>query len=764
MRKTFIVFCCLGVWLGAGAQNANYKLAERFMALDSEWNAEDHNLAVYPNFLPGGDKFWFDFMTNDGRLYYFVDPVKRDNRLLFEPAELAAQLSNITRKAYDRKNLKLGTLRFSPDCSSFAFYLDGSDYEYNIRTGVVTTTEPEALRRPNKYDMKYSPDRNYGIYVRNHNLYMRGNPEQGVDSSEICLTDDGELFYSYATRDSDTSSGVKRSAISNWSANSQKIHIIRPDRRKVKDLFLVNALAPRPGLITYKYEMSGDSDVTRWEISVVDVPTRKLTKINTERWPDQSLNILYVTNDGSRLYFERRKRTCDEMEVCVADTETGESTVLISEKDTPYLDDEIKRIHFLNDGKDIIYRSERTGWGHYYLYDNQGKLKHRITSGDWVAGEIAAIDTARRTVYFYAHGKDKSIDPYLAQLCRVNLDGSGVKILTPEEAEHCVFMSKSRKYFVDNYSRVDMEPRSVLRDWQGNILLELPKADLSRLYEMGWRMPERFKVKAADGITNLYGVMYKPVDFDPAKSYPVISAVYPGPFSESVTKNFALDDYYECNNRLAQVGFIVIAVGHRGGSPLRGKFYHTYGHGNMRDYPLADDKYAIEQLAVRYPFININKVGIFGHSGGGFMSSAALLTYPDFYTAAVSSAGNHDNSIYFRSWGEQNYGVKENKTTIRDSADGDSEKSSFEFNVATSMQLAARLKGHLLLVTGDMDNNVHPANTLRLADALMKARKNFDLLILPGQDHHYGSEAKEYYQRRMWRHFAKYLLDDKVDE
>lgn len=757
------MFCWFGLWFNAGAQEPNYKLAERFMGLDTEWNIENHTLFVYPNFLPGSDKFWFDFMTDDGRLYYFVDPEKREKRLLFEPAALAEQISLITHKAYDAKNLRLNAIKFNPEETAFTFDLDGKDYEYNVRSREVRVADPEQARSRDKYDMKYSPDRNYGIYVRNHNLYMRGNPEQGIDSAEIRLTGDGELFYSYATRDSDTSSAIRRSAISNWSVNSRKIYIIRPDRRKVKDLFLVDALAARPELKTYRYEMSGDASVAQWEIQVADVQTRKLTKIQTDRWPDQSLNILYVANDGSRLYFERRKRTCDEMEVCVADTETGESKVLITEKDTPYLDDEIKRIHFLNDGKDIVFRSERSGWGHYYLYDNQGKLKNEITKGDWVAGAIAAIDTAGRTIYFYAHGKDKTIDPYLSQYCSAALDRPDVKLLTPEEAEHRVFMSKRCRYFVDNFSRVDMEPRSVLRDRHGSVVMELPRPDLRRLYAAGWRKPERFKVKAADGITDLYGVMYKPVNFDSTRSYPVISAVYPGPFSESVTKDFALDDYYECNNRLAQVGFIVIAVGHRGGSPLRGKFYHTYGYGNMRGYPLADDKYAIEQLADRHPFINLDKVGIFGHSGGGFMSAAALLTYPDFYTAAVSSAGNHDNSIYFRSWGEQNYGVKEVKKTVKDSVNGDKEKSSFEFKVASNMELASRLKGHLLLVTGDMDDNVPPANTLRLVNALIEAGKNFDLLVLPGQDHHYGREAKEYYQRRMWRHFAKYLLENKAE-
>ena len=303
-----------------------------------------------------------------------------------------------------------------------------------------------------------------------------------------------------------------------------------------------------------------------------------------------------------------------------------------------------------------------------------------------------------------------------------------------------------------------MEPRFTLKDNNGRVIIkDLAKVDIRRAYEMGWRAPERFVVKAADGLTDLHGIMWKPADFDPNKKYPIISSVYPGPFFEYVSTSFSLDDSY--NMKLAQIGFIVVSMGHRGGSPMRGKFYHRYGYGNLRDYPLADDKYAIEQLADRYSFIDITKVGIFGHSGGGFMSTAALCTYPDFYTAAVSSSGNHDNNIYNNGWVEIHHGVKETKEMVKDSVNGDHEVSTFSVKVPTNMELAKNLKGHLLLVTGDMDKNVHPAHTLRMVDALIKAGKNFDMLVLPGKTHGYGS-ADGFFERRLWFHFAKYLLGD----
>lgn len=410
--------------------------------------------------------------------------------------------------------------------------------------------------------------------------------------------------------------------------------------------------------------MAGDKEVPQYELSVIDVQSRKQVKINTDKWKDQSLGVLHAGKESGQIFFERRRRTCDELEICKANTETGESKVLISEKAKPYFNDQMYEAAFLNEGKDIIWWSERTGWGHFYHYDADGNLKNRITAGNWVAGQMVKIDTVGRMLYFEGYGKEKGRNPYYAFVYKAPIDGGGVTLLTAEDANHKTVMPKSCRYMVDNYSRVDLEPRSVLRDNNGREIMELARPDLRRLYETGWKMPERFVVKARDGVTDLYGVMWKPYDFDSTKHYPIISYVYPGPQTEAMVLDFSVSGVY--NAALAQVGFIVVNFGHRGGSPQRDKWYHTYGYDNLRDYALADDKYGIEQLADRFPFIDITKVGIFGHSGGGFMSTAALCTYPDFYTAAVSSAGNHDNNIYNKWWGETHHGVKEEKKTIKD--------------------------------------------------------------------------------------------------
>jgi dipeptidyl aminopeptidase/acylaminoacyl peptidase len=320
-------------------------------------------------------------------------------------------------------------------------------------------------------------------------------------------------------------------------------------------------------------------------------------------------------------------------------------------------------------------------------------------------------------------------------------------MLSDGEFDNRAQMGESGRFIVHSYSRVNTVPVTVLRNAQGGVVMELEEADFSMLFEAGWVMPEPFKVKAADGVTDLYGVMYKPFDFDASKVYPIVEYVYPGPQTEAVSKFFT-DNRYEV--ALAQFGMIVITVGNRGGHPSRSKWYHNYGYGNLRDYGLADKKAAAEQLAMRHSFIDQDRVGIYGHSGGGFMSTAAMLVYPDFFKVAVSSAGNHTNDIYNRWWSETHHGVKE-------VVEGDTV--SFEYEIATNPQVAKNLKGHLLLATGDVDNNVHPANTIRMAEALIRANKRFDFFLFPGQRHGFGNMSDYWFWLRA-EYFVKHLLGD----
>ncbi|OUN67144.1 MULTISPECIES: S9 family peptidase [unclassified Butyricimonas] len=761
MNKILVLLSLLLFTLGGEAQQkANYKLAEKLRNVSFGSLIGKYSMSVFPKQINDTDKFWFEFTTEEGKNFYFVDPAKGEKRLLFNNTDIAQGVSLITRKGYNEKDLRISNMEFSKDLTKMTFSMDGR-YEFDFKTKKVQALEKKDHSEEDDeviYSwMSFSPDRKYILYAKGHNLYIRGNKAKGVDTTEVQLTTDGEKYYSFA-RDPEDDQKDEAETNARWFKDSRHIYVVREDSRKLKDMFVINSLTKRPTLETYRYEMPGEKDLCQYELWIIDIEKKTANRVSADKWTDQYIQVLQPGEKGDKLFFQRFKRTWDEVDICVVNPETLEVKELIHEVDKPYRDYHMQNTVILNDGKDILFRSERTGWGHYYHYDGEGRLKNVITSGPWVAGQVAAIDTVGRTIYLYGFGREKGVDPYYYMLYKASIDKEGVTLLTPENAQHGVSFLSSKRYFVDTYSRVDMEPKIVLKNNQGKVIMELAKPDTRRLKELGWRAPERFTVKAADGLTDIYGIMWKPADFDPNKKYPIISSVYPGPFFEYVNTSFRVDDSY--NMRLAQLGFIVVSMGHRGGSPMRGKFYHRYGYGKLRDYPLADDKYAIEQLADRYAYIDLSKVGIFGHSGGGFMSTAALCTYPDFYTAAVSSAGNHDNNIFNRGWSEIYHGVKEAVKTVKGKDGQDSTVYTYSCKVPTNMELVKRLKGHLLLVSGDMDKNVHPANTLRMVDALIKAKKNFEMIVLPGNGHGFGGKADAFFERKLWYHFAKYLLGD----
>jgi dipeptidyl-peptidase-4 len=688
----------------------------------------------------------------------------------------------------------------------------------------------------------YSPDRKLYAFVMNHNLYVA---EDNKEDKALQLTRDGSVDYTFMAgqggggllqdqkdkeelkdrTDKDLSrddketvvaekvakaeTGKKTRAPVTWSKDSKAFYVLRRDSRAVKELFLVNSLAePRPALTKYKYAMPGEEHIRKTELHVFH--RDKNTLVQVERhWKDEGYSDLHWAKASDELRFVRGNRLLRTIEFCALDVAKGEPKCLILESfDNSNI--VAKPVKYLEETDEMIWWSERSGWGHFYLYDRAGKLKNAITAGDFRASAIVAIDAKNRLLYFRGNAREPGENVYLNHLYCVHLDGTGLTLMDPENSDHDSRLSPSHQFVVDNHSRVDSVPVSVLRDARGNKIMDLETADLSKLHEVGWKMPETFVTKAADGITDLYGNLYKPFDFDPAKKYPIIAHVYPGPQTESTPHNFK---HFSAQQQLAQLGFIVIQVGNRGGTPLRSKAYQSFGYGNLRDYGLADKKSSIEQLAARFAWIDIDRVGIYGHSGGGFMSAAAMLVKPynDFFKVAVASAGNHDNNIYNNSWAERYHGIKEvpitpatdakaqtvaKKAAKPDDDDGkdatkkdgltkdetDQNKGKddgkqtkdakdngasakaptrFEIKVPTNSELAVNLKGRLLLVHGDMDNNVHPANTIRLVDALIKANKRFDMLILPGKAHAFAN-YQPYFTQRMWEYFAEYLLDDRA--
>ncbi len=679
-------------------------------------------------------------------------------------------------------------------------------FEYDLATSQLKLLPDYTPPRKARW-ASVSPDEKTVLFARGQNLYMMDaenyakalKKEDDPSIVEIQMTTDGEEYYGYARRLTEEEKGPYRFSEKNktprvptirinWSKDSKKISVVKIDQRKVADLWVINSLAnPRPKLETYRYGMPGEVNQPQSEIEIFDLDAKSRVKVKSDRFKDQQVSIYtaQVTNiererargiqvDRStddqqqqqqgggpqtagvepkwlgdtpdKLYFNRTSRDMKRVDVCVADAATGEVKTLIEERLNTYI--EYKPLFLINNGRELVHWSERDGWGHYYLFDADGKLKNQITAGEFYTDSIDSIDEKTRTVYLTANGREPNEDPYYEHVYRIGLDGSGMKLLDPGDASHAISMADSGKYFVNNSSRINTAPESVLYDTTGAKLMPLETTDLSAMTEAGYKFPETFKVKADDGITDLYGVMYKPFDFDPKKSYPIIAYVYPGPQTESVTKTFS-----PRNERmaLAQMGFIVIEVGNRGGNPQRSKWYHNYGYGNLRDYGLADKKTAIEQLSWRMPFIDIDKVGIWGHSGGGFMSTAAMLVYPDFFKVAVSESGNHENNIYNRQWSEKHDGVKE--VTDKDG------NIKFEYDIDKNSEIARNLKGHLLLSTGDIDDNVHPANTLRLVDALIKANKRFDMLVIPGKRHGYADASNYFFWVRA-DYFGKYLIGD----
>ena len=677
-------------------------------------------------------------------------------------------------------------------------------FRYNVQA--QSLTEIPDWQAPDNHPSwaSVSPDLTTIVFARTHNLYMmdssayrqilearRGKEGASADSAdwrveveEVQLTTDGEEHYSYAVFDrGDTddervkSKDRRKRASIDWSRDSRRFAMVRDDDRLVDELWVIHAVGnDRPQLETYKYVMAGDTNVSKEELLIYDLQARSMTKVQADRFKDQRLGIfndrqfIYPDSDAprrsvwlgpgsDRLHFWRRSRDQHRVDVAVADATTGAVTVLIEERLNTYVEHQTP-VRLANG--DLIWWSERDGWAHLYRFGPDGTLRNRLTQGPWHVDGIVGVDEARGLIYFNANAREAGEDPYYRHLYRVGADGRGLTLLNPGDFDHQVSgggggfggfgggsdMSESARFFVDNYSRVSTTPRAALFDAaNGRKIMDLEEADFSKLMEAGYRFPEPYTVKAADGVTDLFGVMYKPFDFDSTRVYPIVAYVYPGPQTEAVSKSFSTQ---VTETGLAQFGFVVITIGNRGGHPDRSKWYHNYGYGNLRDYGLADKKTAIEQLADRHTFIDIDRVGIYGHSGGGFMSTAAMLVYPDFFKVAVSSSGNHNNDVYNQNWSEKHHGIKE---VVK----GDTV--TFEYSIEKNSDLARNLKGHLLLTTGDIDNNVHHAGTFRMAEALIRANKRFDFFVFPGQRHGYGNMSDYWFWLRS-EYFVRHLLGD----
>lgn len=776
----------------------NYALAERFS--QKKISQMVFSTAVRPNWFRDSDRFWYSWKTPDGTKYYIVDARTGKKQEIFDMDRLAMQITQTVRDPFDAQHLPIEDMELKDD-KKFTFSIkstvDETDssriekygkkkvftFEYEISSGKLS--DITGNEEPDRYPLwaNVSPDGKTGIFAKNANLYwmdaenMAKAAQDENDSTivEHRITVDGTPGFGWGGdnymgwTETDTTKRVFPYYLV-WSPDSRHFAAMKYDMTPVKELWVINSLSnPRPTLETYRYQMPGEPGPKEY-LYVFDASDMSSSQVKINAFKDQTiefetrpqLNSDAYTDffsrewlgDGSSFYIRRLSRDLKRLDICRVDVGSDSTHTVISERMNTYV--ESRPLRLVDGGRKIIQWSERNGWANLYLYNADGSLANPIVEGPFHVEDVLAVNDEKGYIIFSACGYNKDENPYQMHTFRVGLDGSGLRQIDMDDMDVKADASDDAGYLVYNYSRVDAVPASALYSSTGKKIADLETADLSKLFEAGYRLPERFTVKAADGVTDLYGVMYKPFDFDSTKVYPIIEYVYPGPQVEA--NNISWSAGMTRTDRLAQIGFIVITVGNRGGHPNRSKWYHNYGYGNLRDYGLEDQKTAVQRLAARYSWIDGNKVGIHGHSGGGFMSTAAILKYPDFYTAAVSCAGNHDNSIYNRWWSEQHHGILEKITEEGDTT--------FIYKIDTNPEIAQNLKGHLLLVHGDIDNNVHPANTIRVVNALIRANKRFDMLILPGQRHGFG-DMNEYFFWRLADWFSEYLLgesqSDRVD-
>ncbi len=766
----------------------NYALAERFSA--KRVGQMVFSTTVKPEWFRNGNRFLYTWKTSEGTNYYIAEPATGTVKPVFDMEKLAMQITEIVKDPFEARHLPIRNLSIDPENDNvLKFDIQSSqekkDTSKNAKTEKLTyhfkydITSKKLTFNTKDEDAKYpewanvSPDGLVGVYMKNSNLFymdtlnMRKAAKDPKDSTlvEHRITSDGFKDFSYASgnyagnTEADTTKRVFPFDLA-WSPDSKHFAVMRWDMRPVKDFWVINSLSsPRPTLETYKYQMPGEPgplghlyifNAKDWSSHQVKINAFKDQDLSLQTAPgtvktsfNEFDNYTWL-GDNSGLYLNRLSRDLKRLDICYVGIGSDSTKTVLSERMNTYV--ESRPLRIIDNGRKMIHWSERNGWANLYLYNTDGTLIRNLTEGAYHVDDVLAVNEKEGYVLFRACGKEKGENPYQMHVYSVSLQGGEPKLLDMPDMNIDAIATEDGKYFIANYSRVDYKPASALYDAKGRKVCDLGEADFSLLFAAGYKFPERFTVKAADGITDLYGAIYKPFDFDSTKVYPICDYVYPGPQVEA--NNIEWSRGFTRTDRLAQLGFIVITVGNRGGHPDRSKWYHNYGYGNLRDYGLEDQKYAIQQLGAKYPWIDLGRVGIHGHSGGGFMSTAAILKYPDFFKAAVSCAGNHDNNIYNRWWSEQHHGIQE-KIEAGDTT--------FVYSIETNPQIAKNLKGHLMLVHGDIDNNVHPANTIRVVNALIRANKRFDMLILPGQRHGFG-DMNEYFFWRMADYYCEWLM------
>jgi len=728
----------------------DYEHAEKFLNYNTMPFIDHENLnAVWFD----GDKFWYRVLTAKGSEFILVDPVKKTRSAAFDQQKLAASLSKASGKQYEADMLPFNSISFSADAKSVIFEADGKQWSCNLQTYDCKADDSHAKagrergRGRRRAEMETaSPDGKKVAYIKDYNLWVRD-----IEShKETQLTTDGVKDFGYAT----DNAGWKHSdaAILRWSPDSKKIATFKQDQRNASDMYLVSTKVGEPKLKAWKYPLPGDKEIAMIHRVIINVDEPKVIKLDVAPDPHRAtlsddisssgtFDDIDWSPDASQLAFVSTSRDHKVEKVRIADAVTGKVREVFEESVPTQYESGWGTINwrYLSKTKEIIWFSERDNWGHLYLYDaSTGKVKNQITKGDWVVTQLLKVDEKNRVVYFIADGREAE-NPYFSQLCKVGFDGKHFAVLTPEVGNHQITFSPSENYFIDSYSQPNVAPVTVLRDLNGKVITDMEKTDISRLEATGWHAPTPVKLLAHDGKTNIYGLMFIPTKLEANKKYPVVDYIYPGPQGGSVG-SWSFSASRGDNQALAELGFVVVAI-EGTSNPLRSKSFHDMSYGNMAENTLPDQIAGIKQLAEKYGYLDTTRVGIWGHSGGGFATAAAMFRFPDFFKVGISESGNHDNRNYEDDWGERYDGLAANSN----------------YDAQANENYAKNLKGKLMLAHGLMDDNVPPQNTLLVVEALEKANKDYDLVVFPNAAHGYGGFSP-YMMRRRWDYFVKNLL------
>lgn len=751
MNKLLLTASCILATCSLRAQQPVTVDAYRFAESRLIYNTAplvDNNTAS-PEWLEDG-RFWYRVLTARGSEFIVVNPAKSTRNAAFDQEKLATSLSKTTGISYKPYALPFRYFRFLNNNKSIGFEIAGYEWTCDLQSYQCKKSEGHPGETPAGNSQGrggvISPNGKLAAFIKDDNLWVRELP----GGTERALTTDGVKDFGYATDNAGWRSSDN--PVLRWSHDSRKIATFKQDQRQVSDMYLVTTNIGKPVLKTWKYPLAGDPVIAMIHRVIIDVNTAKVIPIQVPADPHRgtlsddisssgTFDDVDWSDDNTELAFVSTSRNHKEEKLRIANATTGAVREVLEEKVATQFESGQDAINwcYLKKTNEIIWYSERDDWGHLYLYDAAtGQVKNQITKGQWLVTSVEKFDEKNRVIYFNACGLDK-MNPYFSHFCKVNFDGSGFQDLTPEAGNHKLIFSPDNKYFIDSYSQPDIPATTVLRNRKGKLLVSLEKADITRLKATGWKAPTPVTVKAHDGKTDIYGLLFTPTKLDNNKKYPIIDYIYPGPQGGGV-RDWSFLAARNDHQALAELGFIVVVL-EGTSNPLRSKSYHDMNYGNMAENTLPDQITGIRQLAARYTYIDTSRVGIWGHSGGGFATAAALFRYPDFFKVGISESGNHENRSYEDDWGERYNGL----TTEADYAK------------QANALYAGNLKGKLLLAHGMMDDNVPPYNTLLVIDALTKANKDYDLIIFPHARHGFAGDAP-YMMRRRWDYFVRNLL------